>query len=120
MGKRFEDVGQVFGRCRTAYGPDYWDDPDARHDDHRHHVRNLLIAIVFFVLAGIVVHPSLLALLVVLVPILLLEWYMLRRTGREALPQTPLAAEQYEPGSVEVDATIEHQPDPASDHRRAD
>ena len=110
MGKQFKDVGQVFGRCRTADGPDYWDDLDARHDDHRRHVRNLLIASVFLVVAGIVVHPSLLAMLVLLVPFLLLELYMLRRSGRQSLPEIPIAAEPYEPGSGHVDVVVELRP----------
>jgi Flp pilus assembly protein TadB len=109
VGKRFQDVGHVFGQCRTADGPDYWDDPGARHDDHRRHVRNLLIACAIFVLAGAVVHPSLLMLLVLLVPFLLVELYMLRRSGSRRLPELPIAAAPYEPGG-DVDVVIELEP----------
>ena len=96
MGKQFEDVGRAFGQCRTADGPDYWDDPDGRHADHRRHVRNLLIACAIVVVAGLAVHPSLLALLVVLCPFLALEWFMLRRTGTRQLDETPRSATDVE------------------------
>jgi hypothetical protein len=107
MGRKFEDVGQVFGRCRTPDGPDYWNDPDSRHDEHRRHVRNLLIACAFFVVAATVVHPSLLVLLVLLVPFLLLELYMLRRSGRRAPPPFPEPEPPYEPGLGNVDMIVD-------------
>jgi hypothetical protein len=75
----FQTVGLVFGTCRLADGPDYWDDQQARYHDHRRHVRNLAIVCGFVLLAGIAVHPSLLAMLALLSPLLLLEMFMARR-----------------------------------------
>ena len=66
-----------------ADGPEYWDDPDSRADQHRRHIRNLRIACAFLVVAGLVVHPSLLALALMLLPLLAMEWLLLRRTSGE-------------------------------------
>ena len=101
MGLFSSDVARAFGQCRTADGPEYWDDPDSRAHEHHRHVRNLLIACAFFVVTGLVVHPSLLALLAVLGPLLALEWFMLRRTGDRR---------SYETATGATDVEIELQP----------
>jgi hypothetical protein len=76
----FNDVGQVFGQCRTSDGPEYWDDLAERHRQHRRHVRNLSIVAAVIVTIGFVVHPALFAFLVLFAPMLLLELYMVRRS----------------------------------------
>ena len=96
MGKQFEDVGRAFGQCRTADGPDYWDDPDGRHADHRRHVRNLSILTLAIVVAAVVFDPVVAGLLVVITPLLALEWFMLRRTGTRQLDETPASATDVE------------------------
>jgi Flp pilus assembly protein TadB len=96
MGLFSSDVARAFGQCRTADGPEYWDNPDSRAHEHRRHVRNLLVACTCFVVAGLVVHPSLLVLLVVLGPFLALEWFMLRRTGNRRSPISPSTAADVE------------------------
>ena len=96
MGKQFEDVGRAFGQCRTADGPEYWDNPDLRRPEHRRHIRNLLTACAIVVVAALAVHPSLLTLLVVLCPFLALEWFMLRRTGNRRSYETPASASDVE------------------------
>lgn len=74
----FNDVGQVFGQCRTSDGPEYWDDLAARHLQHRRQVRNLSIVATVVVIIGIVVHPAFFGFLVLFAPMLLLELYMVR------------------------------------------
>ena len=96
MSKQFEDVGRAFGQCRTADGPEYWDNPDSRSHEHRRHIRNLLIACAFVVIAGLAVHANLLALLVVLCPFLAFEWFMLRRTGTRRSYETPTSVSDVE------------------------
>ena len=87
MVRQFHDMGLAFGQCRTADGPEYWDDPEGRRATHRRHVRNLLIACVLVIPIGIVIHPSLLMVLVLLGPFLLLELYQLRRSGNQSPPE---------------------------------
>ena len=93
MGKQFEDVGRAFGQCRTADGPDYWDDPDGRHADHRRHVRNLSILTLAIVVAAVVFDPVVAGLLVVITPLLALEIWMFRRT-RSTTPSADPAPRQ--------------------------
>ena len=84
MGVLFSDDGRGFGQCRTIGSAEYWGDLAVRHREHRAHVRNLLIGCALLVVAGIVVHPSLLALVLVLVPLLAMEWFLLHRTADPA------------------------------------
>lgn len=84
MGVSSGDDSWALGRCRTIGSAEYWGDLDARHREHRHHVRNLLIACVPLAIAGIVVHPSLFVLALMLLPLLAMEWYMLRRTSDQS------------------------------------
>lgn len=74
----FDDIAPVFGQCRTSDGPDYWEDVEARHQGHRRHVVNLLIAMAVFSLLGLILHPAVFALAIMVVPLLVLELVMLR------------------------------------------
>ena len=76
----FNDIGQVFGQCRTSDGPGYWDELAANHRRHRRQVRNLLIVTALAVTAGIVAHPVFFGFLIVFAPFLLLELVMVRRS----------------------------------------
>lgn len=74
----FDDIAPVFGHCRTSDGPEYWNDIEARHEGHRRHTVNLLSAIALFCLGGLLLHPTVFALALILVPLLVLELVMLR------------------------------------------
>jgi hypothetical protein len=74
----FEDIAPVFGMCRSSDGPEYWDDIEQRHRDHRRHTRRLVIVAGLFSLAGLVAHPSFFALAIIVLPLLVLELVMVR------------------------------------------
>ncbi len=76
----FNDVGQVFGQCRTSDGPEYWDDLAAHHLQHRRQVHNLSFVAALVVIAGLVVDPTFFVFLLLFAPFLLLELIMVRRS----------------------------------------
>ncbi len=73
-------LGAGLHRSAAAGVPDDWGDLDTTHLRHRHHVRNLLGAVVAFAVLAVVVHPAMLGIIVCLVPFLLLELVMARRS----------------------------------------
>jgi hypothetical protein len=74
----FHDLAPMFGQCRSADGPEYWDDIEARHRGHRRQLRKLLMAIGLFCLGGLLLHPAVFALAIMVLPLLALELVMLR------------------------------------------
>lgn len=80
---RINSLGVTAGRCRTADGLDYWDDVEGRHAQHRRHIRNLSIAMAAIAVMAVVVDIELIGVSMILLPFLLLEVWMARRTRTE-------------------------------------
>ena len=74
------DIGFSAGLCGTADGPEYWEHLGQRHLEHRRHVRNLLVICALIAIAAAVVHPAVLGLGAIVVPLLLVEKFAAHRS----------------------------------------